>query len=308
MTQKPNGSPKTIAGLPVEEFIASGHRACAGCMQLNAIRLALKAGGKDTVLVQATGCGEVTTSAFPDNAWKIPYMHVAFENAAAVASGVEAAMRKQGKKINLLVFGGDGGTFDIGFQALSGAIERGHKFCYVCFDNGAYENTGIQRSSATPLFASTTTTPSGKKVHGKQEWAKNMPLIVATHDNGVYVATANIAYAQDFFMKVKKGLENDGPSYIQVFTPCPLGWGIPTYKGVEIATLAFQANITPLYEIKDGVLTFTRKPSKALPVENYLLVQKRFSGLTKDEIAKVQAKVDEEYAKLLKLEETKIRL
>ena len=185
--------------IPKEEFLAPGHRGCAGCGASIAVRLALKALGKDTVAVSATGCLEVMTSPYPETSWEIPWIHVAFENAGAVASGVESALRIQGKESNVIAFGGDGGTVDIGLQSLSGAMERGHNMTYVCYDNEAYMNTGIQRSGATPYGASTTTSPKGKSSFGEDKAKKNMPMIMAAH--GIpYVATASIAYPEDFMM------------------------------------------------------------------------------------------------------------
>ena len=190
--------------VPEIELLAPGHRGCAGCGASIGVRLALKVLGKNTVAISATGCLEVMTTPFPESAWEIPFIHVAFENSAAVASGVERALKAQGKEdVNVVAFGGDGGTVDIGLQALSGAMERGHNMLYICYDNEAYMNTGIQRSGATPYGASTTTSPAGNVSFGKTETKKNMPLIMAAH--GIpYVATASIAYPEDYMKKVKK--------------------------------------------------------------------------------------------------------
>lgn len=190
--------------LPEEELLAPGHRGCAGCGATIGVRLALKALGRNTVAISATGCLEVITTPFPETAWEIPWIHVAFENAGAVASGVESALKAQGKTdVNVVAFGGDGGTADIGMQSLSGAMERGHNMIYICYDNEAYMNTGIQRSASTPYGASTTTSPHGKDSFGEDKPKKNVPLIMAAH--GVpYVATASIAYPEDFMRKVKK--------------------------------------------------------------------------------------------------------
>ena len=217
-----------INQLPEEEYFAQGHRACAGCGSVLAIRHVLKAAGKNTIIAQATGCMEVVSTPYPETSWKLPWIHVLFENAAAVASGIEVALKKLNKKdVNVLAIAGDGGTFDIGFQALSGAIERGHKFCYVCIDNEAYMNTGVQRSGATPMFASTTTSPAGKKVPGKLQPKKPLPFIIAAHGLR-YVATASSANPLDIYNKVKKALSINGPSFIQIFTPCPTGWKHPS--------------------------------------------------------------------------------
>ncbi|MBR9691982.1 pyruvate synthase subunit beta [Candidatus Woesearchaeota archaeon] len=294
--------------MPEEELIASGHRACAGCGSVLAVRHAIKAAGKNTIVVAATGCMEVVTSPYPQTAWKVPWIHSLFENAAAVASGIATALKKQGSDTNVLVLVGDGGTFDIGLQALSGAVERNHDFCYVCYDNEAYMNTGIQRSGATPQHAATTTSPAGKLIHGKVEWKKNMPFIIAGHSENVYVATANIAFPIDFYKKVKKGIEHKGPAYIQVYTPCVPGWKIPSNITIELAKLAYKSKTTPLYEIENGVLKFTQKPENPIPVDRYLLLQGRFKHLNKIEIAEIQKHIDDTWNKLLRLEETEVRI
>ncbi len=297
-----------ICEIDSEEYFAPGHRACAGCGAAIAVRHALKAAGKEVIVVNATGCLEVFSTPYPETAWRVPWIHGAFENAAAIASGIDRALKHMGKrdKINVLVFGGDGGTFDIGFQALSGATERGDNFCYVCYDNNAYMNTGIQRSGATPKFAATTTSPAGKKVHGKTEYKKPMPLIMAAH--GAYVATANIAFPMDFISKVKKGLEFRGPAYIQVYASCPRGWRIDSSMTVEIAKMAFEARVTPLYEIEKGIVAISRKPQKHVPVSEYLKAQGRFKHLNEAEIKELQENIDKEWDRLLKLEETKIMI
>jgi pyruvate ferredoxin oxidoreductase beta subunit len=297
-----------INNVPTEEYFASGHRACAGCGAALAVRYALKAAGKNTIAVNATGCLEVFSTPYPETSWRIPWIHGAFENAASIASGIHRALRFQGRrdKTNLLVFGGDGGTFDIGFQFISGAFERGEKMTYICYDNSAYMNTGIQRSGATPMFAATTTTPAGRLIHGKMERKKPVPLIFAAHN--VYVATASIAFPQDYIAKVTKALSMPGPSYIQVYAPCPTGWKHPPQLTIEIAKKAFQTKVTPLYEIDDGLVTFYRKPSNVLPVEEYLKMEGRFSHLKPEEIALVQKLVDEEWSRLEAMEAAKIRI
>lgn len=297
-----------ILGIPEEEYFEKGHRGCAGCGPAIAMRHALKAAGKNTIVVMATGCMEVVSTPYPETAWKVPWIHGAFENSAAIASGIDKALVRLGtrEKLNVLVIAGDGGTFDIGFQALSGMLERGHRVCYICYDNGAYSNTGIQRSGATPKYADTTTSPAGKKIHGKQEFKKPMPMIVAAH--GVYTATANVAYPNDFIQKVKKGLSIKGPSYIQIFTPCVTGWKYPSELTVNIAKLAFETKITPLYEIENGVLRFTKQPAAVKPVLEYLKPQGRFKHLTETEIKEIQERVNSEYEKLTNLEKCKVRL
>lgn len=297
----------SIQGIPEIELFAPGHRACAGCGSALAMRHAMKAAGKNTIVVQATGCMEVVSTPYPQTSWEIPYIHAAFENAAAVASGVRRALKMLGKDdINVIASAGDGGTFDIGFQALSGAAERREKICYICNDNGSYSNTGVQRSGATPQYASTTTSPAGKVIHGKMEPKKPMPLIMAAH--GCYVATANVAFPKDFIDKVKKALTKNYTSYIQVFTPCVPGWAIPSSSTINIAELAFESKVSPLFEVEDGILKFTKKPAVFKPVKEYLSLQGRFKHLDEKEIADVQRWVNEEYDKLLKLEETKVKL
>ena len=291
----------------VESLLAPGHRACAGCGPAIAIRQLLEAAGKNTIIVEATGCMEVTTTPYPQTAWKVPWLHVAFENAAAAASGVEAAYKAmiakgiipKDKMPNIIALAGDGGTFDIGIQALSGMLERGHKVLYVCYDNEAYMNTGIQRSSATPLGAATTTSPAGKVIPGKMTRKKPIAMIAAAHDIP-YVATASIAYPADFKNKVKKALSVDGPSFIHVFAPCPTGWRFGTEQTVELARLAVETGVFVLYEItQENPLKpiITKKLKQRKPVEEYLKIQGRFRHLFKpvkrqDIIDKIQEEVD----------------
>jgi pyruvate ferredoxin oxidoreductase beta subunit len=297
-----------IQNLPEEEYWASGHRACAGCGASIAMRHATKAAGKNTIVVNATGCMEVVSTPYPQTAWKLPYIHGAFENAAAIASGVCEALKKQKKDSKVLVIAGDGGTFDIGLQALSGAVERNHDFCFICYDNAAYMNTGIQRSGATPKYAATTTSPAGKVIHGKVEWKKKMPFIIAGHHENVYVATANIGFPQDFYKKVKKGLEFKGPAYIQVYTPCVPGWKYDPALTIDLCKRAFNAKVTPLYEIENGVLKFTQKPNKFIPFLEYTKGQGRFKHLNDKEIKEVQQHLDKEYNRLINLEKSGLNI
>ncbi|MBZ9570825.1 pyruvate synthase subunit beta [Methanobrevibacter sp. TMH8] len=284
--------------LPEEELLAPGHRGCAGCGATIGVRLALKALGRNTVAISATGCLEVITTPFPETAWEIPWIHVAFENAGAVASGVERALRAQGKTdTNVVAFGGDGGTADIGMQALSGAMERGHNLTYICYDNEAYMNTGIQRSASTPYGASTTTSPHGKESFGEDKPKKNMPLIIAAH--GVpYVATASISYPEDFMKKVKKASEIDGPAYIHLNQPCTTGWGYDPSKTIELGRLAVETGSWPLYEIENGEFELTYKPQDRKPVNEFLNAQKRFKHLSEEEKTKIQEFVDNQCAEL----------
>jgi len=288
-----------------EEFFAPGHRACIGCGEALAVRLACKALGQNTIVVNATGCIEVFSTQLPYTSWRIPWMHTLFENTAAVASGVEAGIkalvkkgRRNDKDTKIVAMAGDGGTSDIGFQALSGALERGHNFLYICFDNEAYMNTGIQRSSATPYGASTTTSPAGKMSIGQVTWKKNMPAIVAAH-NIPYVATACPSYPFDLMNKVIRGAETPGPAYLHVFSVCPTGWRCSTDLTIGIGRLAVQTGVFPLYEINNGEYKLNVKPSKLKPVTDYLKLQGRFRHLSEKEIKLIQDRVEQEYAKLL---------
>lgn len=283
---------------PEEEYFAPGHRACAGCGATIAVRLALKTVGKNTVVATATGCLDVVSSPYPETSWEVPWIHVAFENASAVASGVERALKTQGKEdTTILIFGGDGGTSDIGLQSLSGAVERGHNFIYICYDNEAYMNTGIQRSSSTPFGASTTTSPYGNESFGEDKPKKNLSLIMAAH-GAPYVATASIAYPEDYMKKVKKAQETKGPAYIHILQPCTTGWGYPPEKTVELGRLAVETGAWTLYEIVDGQLKVTYKPTQRKPVEEYLKLQKRFKHLKKDKINAIQEFVDKQCEQL----------
>lgn len=292
---------ETIRGMPVEEFFVSGHRACGGCGAAIAMRHITKAAGKDTILVHATGCMEVISTPYPETAWRLPWIHSAFQNAAAVASGVVEALHIQGKKTKVMCIGGDGSTFDIGFGALSGALERRHDFLYVCYNNEAYMNTNIQRSGATPKYAATTTSPAGKIVHGKTELKKPLPLIIAAHKTP-YVATASISHIPDLYQKIKKGLTVNGPAYVEVLATCPIGWYTPINKSVEIAKLAVQTRVTPLYEIENGKLKINVNVENPLPVKEFLQVQGRFKHLTEAEIQEIQENVNKEWNRLKELE------
>jgi pyruvate ferredoxin oxidoreductase beta subunit len=259
------------------------------------------------IAVSATGCMEIISSPYPQTAWAVPWIHVAFENAAAVASGVEVGLktlmakgRIPEKKIAVVAFAGDGGTADIGLQSLSGAMERGHDFVYVCLDNEAYMNTGIQRSSETPFGAMTTTSPAGKLTAGQTTWKKNLPAIMAAH-NIPYVATASPAYYLDLMNKAKKAALIKGPAYLHVYSPCPTGWRHGTDLAIEVSRLVVETNIFPLYEVVEGKYV-VRKNTRYKPVEEYLKQQRRFSHLTPELIQTIQKRVDLEYEKLLKME------
>lgn len=284
--------------IPEEELLAPGHRGCAGCGATIGVRLALKALGRNTVAISSTGCLEVITTPFPETAWEIPWMHVAFENAGAVASGIERALNAQGKDdVNVVVFSGDGGTADIGMQALSGAMERGHNLIYICYDNEAYMNTGIQRSASTPYGASTTTSPHGKESLGEDRPKKNMPLIMAAHEVP-YVATASISYPEDFMKKVKKAAETKGPAYIHLNQPCTTGWGYDPSKTIELGRLAVETGSMALYEIINGEFKITYRPQVKKPIKDYLNAQKRFKHLSDEEKEKIQESISKQCVEL----------
>ena len=294
-----------LKNLPEVEPVSPGHRACQGCGEVLALRQAMKALGTNVVMCSATGCMEIITSPFPQTAWRVPWIHVAFENAAAVVSGVESAYKAMNRKglINqpdtvFVGYGGDGATADIGMQALSGALERGHNFIYMCFDNEAYMNTGIQRSSSTPYGAATTTSPAGKKSIGQSTWKKNMAEIAVAHGTP-YVATCSPAFPIDLMNKVKKASLVPGPAYLHIYSPCPTGWRCGIEESVEMARLAVQSKVFPLYEVIDGQYFLSRKVAKPKPVSEYFKPQRRFRHLTEPEVAKIQARTDADYEKLL---------
>ena len=274
-----------------------GHRACAGCGQAAAVRVIMEVVGPNCVVANATGCLEVFSTPYPESAWGVPWVHSLFENAPAVASGIEAALKKQGKLdgIKVLAFGGDGATLDIGFGALSGMFERGHDVLYCCMDNEAYMNTGVQRSGSTPFGASTTTSPAGSKSFGEDRPKKDLPAIAAAH--GIpYVAVASMSLFADLRRKTKKALGIRGPKYLQVHVPCPPGWGYDEKDTMEIGRLAVECGLYPLVEWESGEVTRVRKIKK-VPVEDYLKPQRRFRHLFRTEegkahIAKIQELAD----------------
>jgi pyruvate ferredoxin oxidoreductase beta subunit len=289
-----------------EEFFTAGHSFCIGCGEALALRLACKALGSNVIIANATGCIEICTSPLPVTSWRIPWIHTLFENTAATISGIEAGLKILMKKgtiperdIKCVAVAGDGGTSDIGIQALSGAFERNHDFLYLCFDNEAYMNTGIQRSSATPYGASTTTAPAGKLSIGQITRKKNMAEIAVAHDIP-YVATACPSYPFDLMNKVKKGAEVKGPAYIQIFSPCPTGWRHASDLTIEIGRLAVETGIFPLYEVESGRYRLNIDRPKLKPVEEYLKLQGRYRHLMNREIEKIQAMINEDYAKLTK--------
>uniref|UniRef100_A0A7V3ZW32 Pyruvate synthase subunit beta n=1 Tax=candidate division WOR-3 bacterium TaxID=2052148 RepID=A0A7V3ZW32_UNCW3 len=280
-----------------EEYMHQGHVACPGCGGAYAMRLALKALGKNTIVVIPACCWSIIDGPFPLHCLKVPVYHTAFETAAVVASGIRAALEIKGKTdIEVLAFAGDGGTLDIGIQALSAACERNDKIIYACYDNEAYMNTGIQRSSATPYGAWTTTTPGE---HFKKERKKNISEIIAAH-RIPYVATASIGFPDDLIAKFKKAKEKKGTSFIHIFAPCPTGWRMAPELMVTISQLAVDCKVFPLYEVEDGIkYTINYKP-KDIPVKEYLKLQGRFSHLKEKEIESIQREVDFDWELLLK--------
>lgn len=293
-----------------KELLSGGHRACAGCAELTAVRQILRAADTPVVVCCPTGCLEVTTSIYPYTAWRVPWIHLAFENAAATISGVELgyrALKKRGKvnrEIKFIAMGGDGGTYDIGFQALSGAMERGHNILYICLNNEAYMNTGIQRSSATPKGAHTTTSPAGKVIPGKMELRKDLTACIIAH-NVPYVAQAIPHLWKDLITKVQKALAIDGPAFINVLVPCRLGWGFPPEDTMEICRQAVKTCFWPLYEVENGKWTLNYKPKEKMPLRDWIKRQARFSHLFKPEhewvIEELQAEVDRNWERLQKL-------
>jgi pyruvate ferredoxin oxidoreductase beta subunit len=295
-----------VRTLTQKEYFAPGHRACQGCAEALAVRLVAKALGRNVIVAAATGCMEVISSPIPFTSWKVPWLHVAFENAAAVASGIESGLKAltrkailPNKKIVTIAMAGDGGTADIGLQALSGALERGHNMIYICTDNEAYMNTGIQRSSGTPFGAATTTSPAGKMSIGQSTWKKNMPAIAVAHDIP-YVATACPSYPFDLMEKVNKAVATKGPSYLHVLSPCPTGWRHAGDLSVKMGRLAVETGAFPLFEVVNGKYKLTMDFPQLRPVKDYLTPQGRFRHLPKDEVERIQKGVIREYEKLKK--------
>lgn len=288
--------------------LTGGHRACAGCGFPQIVRAILMASKDPVVVVCATGCLEVTTTIFPYTAWNVPFLHNAFENAAATASGVEAAyaaFKKQNKikgNINFIAFGGDGGTYDIGLQSLSGAMERGHNLLYVCYNNEAYMNTGIQRSGATPRGANTTTEPAGKIKAGKSGKRKDLTAIIVAH-NIPYVAQATVGYHMDLIRKAEKAFATPGAKFINVLQPCRLGWAYKPELTMEVSRLAVQTGMWPIYEVENGKYKLSLKPKEKKPIVEFLKLQDRFRHLfrpgNEQLLADLQAEVDRNWDELL---------
>jgi pyruvate ferredoxin oxidoreductase beta subunit len=286
--------------------LAGGHALCQGCGIPLVVRTVLGSLRTPAVVVNATGCLEVATTRYPTTAWNVPWLHVAFENAAAVASGVESAYRALARRgalpqdgpLTFVVFGGDGGTYDIGLQALSGALERGHRFLYVCYDNEAYMNTGSQRSGATPFGASTTTSPAGLESFGKAQQRKDMTAIAVAH--GIpYAAQAAGCDWYDLARKAERAATADGPAFLNVLTDCPLGWGHEPRLAQQVLRAAVDSRFWPLYEVDEGRYRLTYEPAEPVPVEEWLRPQARFAHLFRPEsthlLEEIQRRVDADW-------------
>ncbi len=290
--------------------LRGGHSLCQGCGIPVVVRTVLSTIEKPTVVVNATGCLEVATTRYPTTAWNVPWLHVAFENAAAVASGVESARRALRRRhglngdddVAVVCFAGDGGTYDIGLQALSGALERGHRFLFVCYDNEAYMNTGIQRSGATPFAASTTTSPAGLESFGKAQRRKDMTAIAVAH-HVPYVAQAAAVHWHDLSQKVERAVAADGPAFLNVLTDCPLGWGHEPRLSAQVLNAAVDSRFWPLYEVVDGRYRLTYQPDAPVPIEAWLGLQARFAHLLADGndqlLEEIQQQVDADWDALL---------
>ncbi|HAK87865.1 MAG TPA: pyruvate ferredoxin oxidoreductase [Nitrospiraceae bacterium] len=294
-----------------EVLLTAGHRMCSGCGAPTVVKMVLLASEYPIIAANATGCLEVSTCISEYTAWKIPWIHNAFENAAATISGVETmyrSLKKQGKlskEIKFIAFGGDGGTYDIGFQSLSGAMERGHDMIYICYDNGAYMNTGIQRSSATPFGADTTTCPAGSVIPGKLQQRKDLTKIMAAH--GIpYAAQASPSSWSDLMKKVRKALEIKGPKFMNIIAPCNRGWRSRTDDSILLSRLAVETCYWPLYEIENGVTRVTVKPKEKKPLVDFLKPQGRFKHMFAPEnewmLKAAQAEVNKNWERLLKEE------
>jgi pyruvate ferredoxin oxidoreductase beta subunit len=280
-----------VDNIPEKEYLYKGNTACAGCSAMLALRYILKAAGPDTIIVNPACCSTVCQGSYPKSAYGVPVLNIAFAAAAAAADGIASAKRNKGK--NIIVFAGDGGTVDIGIQALSGALERNANILYVCYDNEAYSNTGMQKSGSTPYGAITTTTPTGRK-----DSKKDFDLIVMAH-RPIYMASACAAYPKDLYAKVKKALGFEGTKFIHILAPCPSGWRYPTEKSVELGKLAVKTGMWFLYEYENGKITLNAPTSAALkrktPIDDYIKVQGRFKGV---DMPALQKEVDEGIARM----------
>jgi pyruvate ferredoxin oxidoreductase beta subunit len=295
--------------------LAGGHRLCPGCGLSTIVKQVLSTTTDPVIIVNATGCLEICTSPYPQTSWNTPWIHSLFENTAAVASGIDAARKaferkgklsSKQKKLKIIAFAGDGGTYDIGLQALSGAAERGTDFTFICLDNEGYMNTGYQRSSASPLGAATSTSPAGKKIPGKQTQRKDIFGILAAH-RIPYLAQATPANHIDLMRKAEKAINTSGPTFLNVFSPCPTNWKSAPAAGMEICQKAVETNFWPLAEVEGGKWKLNHQPKERKPIEEFLAGQKRFRHLLDPKNAELknqlQKEVDGKWKELLKLAE-----
>jgi len=294
-----------------EDTLGSGHRLCPGCGASIIVNQLGRMSEAPMVVGCATGCLEVATTIYPYTAWNVPFIHSAFENSAATVSGMEAAyeaLKSKGKipaddKRNFVAFGGDGGTYDIGFQSLSGAMERGHNMTYVCYDNGAYMNTGMQRSSATPYGAATSTTPIGTHATaGKEEYRKDLTAVMAAH-NIPYVAQASLSHWKDLMRKAEKAFTTPGPAFLNILSPCPRGWRTEPGDSIELSRLAVSSCYWPIFEVDHGEWKVNHRPKNKIPAIEFLKPQGRFKHLfskgNEEVLAHVQERIDHDWDQLL---------
>ena len=283
--------------IPLSENLGHGHLACAGCGAAVGMRMTLKALGEKTVMVFPASCWSIIPGFWPYSSFRMTAVHAGFVTGGATASGVRAALDIRGDhEVLVAVWAGDGGTFDIGLQSLSGAAERNEDFIYICNDNEGYMNTGTQQSSATPWLAWTTTTPVQRP---KENPKKDIMAIMADH-RIPYAATATIAYPEDFFRKIEKAKRIRGTRFIHLLSPCPPGWKIPSELSIKISRLAVRSRVFPLYEIENGRSYTLQEESHVVPIKEYLKLQGRFSHLTEQEIERIQERVDDEWRHLLR--------
>jgi len=292
---------KLIRNVPKEEYYVPGHRTCAGCGPALNYKLVAKAAGPNTIFLGPTGCMYVANASYLCTPYAVPWMHTQITNGGAVASGIEAAYKvllrkgkREGEFPNIIVMAGDGGSVDIGLQAMSAMMYRGHDALFLCYDNEAYANTGIQTSPTTPYGSNTTFTPPGKEIpEGKTLFPKDPPqLVIGAHPAVKYVATASIAYPVDLINKVRKALNVVGPTFMHIHCPCPKGWGFDEAKTVEVARLAIETGMWNMYEWENGEYRYQFRPKKYKPVREYLKLQQRFAHLSDAHVAKLQAFVD----------------
>lgn len=297
MDRYQGGGRMNIKDLPEKNLFTQGHTACPGCAAPIIVRNMMRILGEDTIVYAPANCLLVFGGTYPYIAWKVPYLHEAFENTGACISGVKRALKKKGKKSTVIGFAGDGGTYDIGIQALSGAAERNEDVIYVCYDNEAYMNTGIQRSGSTPYGAATTTTPAGKKIPGKTHHKKNMAEIMRAHEIP-YMATMSISYPKDFLRKVEKAKDIEGFRYLHVLSPCPTGWRHDPAKTIEIGKKAVESGMWTLYEAEYGEITDIYKPPRKIPVADYIRGQGRFRHFTDEMVEELQRWVDRKWKQM----------